>query len=57
MNFLEELKNLDFNDIGRWPFLFRAAAVAVTFAIATGAGVYFFVYQEKMPVLETAERE
>ncbi len=57
MNFLDDLKNLDFNDIGRWPFLFRAVAVAITFVIATGAGVYFFVYEEKVPVLEAAEEE
>ena len=57
LDFLEELKSLDFNDIGRWPFLFRAAAVCLTFAIATGGGVYYFVYGEKMPVLETAQKE
>jgi hypothetical protein len=27
MNLIEELKALDFNDIGRWPLLFRAAFV------------------------------
>ena len=56
-DFLEELRSLDLNDIGRWPFLFRAAAVAVTFIIATGAGVYFFVYEDKFPVLEEAQNE
>lgn len=57
LDFLEELKSLDFNDIGRWPFLFRAAAVALTFVIATGAGVYWFVYEEKVPVLEQAQEQ
>jgi type IV pilus assembly protein PilO len=57
LDFLEELKSLDFNDIGRWPFLFRAAAVALTFMIATGGGVYWFVYEEKVPVLEKAQAQ
>ena len=57
MNFLEELQSLDFNDIGRWPFLYRAAAVALAGIVATMAGVYLFVYEEKMPLLEKAEVE
>jgi type IV pilus assembly protein PilO len=57
MNFLEELQSLDFNDIGRWPFLYRAAAVALAGVVATMAGVYLFVYEEKMPLLEKAAVE
>ena len=57
LDFLEELKSLDFNDIGRWPFVFRAAAVALTFLVATGGGVYWFVYEEKVPVLEKAQAD
>ena len=57
MNLLEELQALDMNDIGRWPFVFRAAAVAIVAVIATGAGLYLFVYEEKVPVLEKAEAE
>jgi len=57
MNFLEELQNLDFNDIGRWPFLFRAMFVGLFFVVAIGAGFYYFVYNEQMPRLERAEQE
>jgi len=57
MNFLEELQNLDVNDIGRWPFVFRAIFVALAFALVTAGGVYYFVLEQKMPVLEKAERE
>jgi type IV pilus assembly protein PilO len=57
MNFLEELQSLDFNDIGRWPFVYRASAVALAGLVATVAGIYLFVYEEKMPVLEKAESE
>ncbi|MDB4307958.1 type 4a pilus biogenesis protein PilO [Gammaproteobacteria bacterium] len=55
MNILEELQSLDLNDIGRWPFVFRAAAVAIAGVVAMSAGLYLFVYEEKMPILEQAE--
>ena len=57
MNFLEELQSLDFNDIGRWPFLFRGLFVALFFVVAVGAGFYFLVYKEQMPRLERAQQE
>jgi len=57
MNFLDELQNLDFNDIGRWPFVYRVAAVALAGVVAIVAGLYLFVYEEKMPLLEKAEVE
>ncbi|MCP3999864.1 MAG: type 4a pilus biogenesis protein PilO [Gammaproteobacteria bacterium] len=56
-NFLEEIQSLDPNDIGRWPFLFRASAVAVVAVVAMMAGLYLFVYEEKIPVLEKAQSE
>jgi type IV pilus assembly protein PilO len=57
MNFLDELRNLDFNDIGRWPFFFRAFFVGVFFVIVTGAGFYYLVYDKQMPRLEQAQHE
>ncbi len=57
MNFLEELQNLDFNDIGRWPFLFRALFVGLFFIVAAAGGFYYFVYDSQMPRLERAEQE
>jgi type IV pilus assembly protein PilO len=57
MNFLEELQNLDFNDIGRWPVVFHVFFVVLFFVVATGAGFYFAVYKEQMPRLEKAQRE
>ncbi len=57
MNFLEELQNLDFNDIGRWPIVFHVFFVVLFFVVATGAGFYFLVYEEQMPRLEKAQRE
>ena len=58
MNFLQQLRQLDFNDIGRWPFIFHAFFVGLFFA-DRGAhrAFYVFVYQNQMPVLEKAEKE
>ncbi|MEM6638527.1 MAG: type 4a pilus biogenesis protein PilO [Pseudomonadota bacterium] len=44
MNFLEELQGLDFNDIGRWPPLFRALAIGLAFAAVLGLGYWKFVH-------------
>ena len=57
MNFIEELRNLDFNDIGRWPLPIQAFFVALFFVVATAAGFYFLVYQNQMPKLEQAEAQ
>lgn len=57
MNFLEELRNLDPNDIGRWPLPIQAFFVALFFVIASAGGFYFFVYKNQMPRLETAQAE
>jgi len=57
MNFLEELQNLDFNDIGRWPVVFHIFFISIFFVVATGAGFYFLVWEEQMPRLEKAQSE
>lgn len=57
MNFLQQLRQLDFNDIGRWPFVFHAFFVGIFFALAAAVGFYFLVYENQMPLLDKAERE
>lgn len=57
MSFIDDLRNLDLNDIGRWPFLIQAFFVVLLFIVATGAGFYFFVYDSQMPKLEKAQAE
>ena len=57
MNVLEELQNLDINEIGRWPLLFRAVFVVLAFMVATAGGYYYFVFEQKLPVLESAQAE
>jgi len=57
MNLVEELKSLDVNDIGRWPFVFRIAVIGIVFLVVVGLGVYLFIIQDKAPQLERAQQE
>jgi type IV pilus assembly protein PilO len=59
MNFLEQLQALDFKDIGRWPFLFRALGVGLVFVVAAVALVWYFVTgaNGNLPELRKAEAE
>ena len=57
MNLLEELKSLDVNDVGRWPLVFRAAVIAITFVFVVALGVYFTIVKDKYPLLTRAEAE
>jgi type IV pilus assembly protein PilO len=57
VNFLQQLRQLDFNDIGRWPFIFHAFFVGLFFAIAAALGFYLVVWNNQMPLLEKAEKE
>lgn len=57
MNLVDELKGLDVNDVGRWPFAFRAAVIAMVFVAVLGTGVYFFIIEDKAPRLERVQNE
>jgi type IV pilus assembly protein PilO len=57
MNFIDELKSLDANDIGRWPFVFRAGVIGIVFAVVVGMGVYFTIIEDKAPALERFQAE
>lgn len=59
MNFLEQLRQLDFREIGRWPVLFRALGVGLTFALVTALLVWYFVVSDQgnLPGLRQAEAE
>ena len=57
MNFIEELKTLDANDIGRWPFAFRAGVIAIVFVLVLGLGVYWTIIEDKAPQLTRAQAE
>jgi type IV pilus assembly protein PilO len=57
MNFMEELQSLDANDIGRWPFVFRAGVIGIVFAVVVGFGIYWVIIEDKAPALERAQAE
>lgn len=57
MNFFEQLQSLDFNDIGRWPLLFRALFIGLLFALVLGGGIYYIVVRGQMPELERVEAQ
>ena len=57
MNFLEQLRQLDPRDVGRWPFLFRALSVGLVFVVATGLLVFYFVNRGNLVDLRQAEAE
>jgi type IV pilus assembly protein PilO len=57
MNFIEELQSLDANDIGRWPFVFRAGVIGIVFAVVIGLGIYWIIIQDKYPALQRVEQE
>ena len=57
MNFMEELQSLDANDIGRWPFVFRAGVIGIVFAVVVGFGIYWVIIEDKAPALERAQDE
>ncbi len=55
MNFVEELRNLDVNDIGRWPLVFRAGVIAIAFFVVVGLGIYWTIVKDKAPQLQRAQ--
>jgi type IV pilus assembly protein PilO len=52
MNLLEELRSLDPRDPGRWPFVVRAGAVALSFIALSCLLSYFLVWQDKSAELQ-----
>lgn len=57
MNLVDELKSLDVNDIGRWPFVFRAAVIAIVFVAVVGLGIYWTIIEDRAPQLKRAQDE
>ena len=57
MNIVEELQSLDANDIGRWPFVFRAGVIGIVFTVVLGLGIYWMIIEDKYPALQRVEQE
>ncbi|MFK8015761.1 MAG: type 4a pilus biogenesis protein PilO [Gammaproteobacteria bacterium] len=56
MSFFDDLQNLDINDIGRWPLLFRALFIGLAFVLVVGLGYWQFVNKAVLPELAKVER-
>ena len=56
MNMLEELRNLDPNDPGKWPAPIRAVALFILLLVFIGAG-YYFIWQDQLSELENVRAE
>ena len=41
----------------RWPFVFRAAVIAIVFVLVVGVGIYFTIVKDKHPQLVRAEED
>ncbi len=55
MNLIEELRMLDVNDVGRWPFAFRAGVIGIVFAMVVGLGIFWTIVENKAPQLARAQ--
>ena len=56
-NFVEQIRELDPNDPGRWPLPFRIGAIGLIFIIAVVAMAYFLAWKPKKPELDAARAE
>lgn len=57
MSVLDDIRNLDPNDPGRWPFPIRAGVVAICFFLVAILLFYFLVYSEQKPILDQVRNE
>ena len=57
MNLVDELRNLDVNDVGRWPLLFRAGVILLVFLMVAGLGIYWFIIEDAAPQLSRARSD
>jgi type IV pilus assembly protein PilO len=57
LSFLEELRDLDPRDPGRWPMAALAGAVGATFIVLSLFLIYFFVWQDVRPELQQKENQ
>jgi type IV pilus assembly protein PilO len=55
MSLMEDIRNLDPRDPGRWPLAVRMGAVAMVFVVLAAVLSYFFVYTPLDPQLQQLE--
>jgi type IV pilus assembly protein PilO len=54
---IEQIRDLDPNDPGRWPATFRLGAIGVIFLVATIVMVYMLAWKSKKPELDTVRAQ
>lgn len=54
---LDDIRNLDPNDVGRWPAVFRLGAIGLIFLLAVSLLSYFMAWKPKKPDLDAARAE
>jgi type IV pilus assembly protein PilO len=56
-NLMDQVRDLDPNDVGRWPLTFRIGAIGLMFLVAVIAMAYFLAWKPKKPELDAAHAE
>jgi len=56
-NFMEQLRNVDPNDPGRWPLAIRLGAIGLVLVLASAGAIYYFAWSAEQPALEAARLE
>jgi type IV pilus assembly protein PilO len=56
-NFMEQLRNVDPNDPGRWPLAIRLGAIGLVLLVASAGAIYYFAWSSEQPALEAARLE
>jgi type IV pilus assembly protein PilO len=57
MALLEDLRNLDRRDVGRWPALFRWGLIGLIFVLVALGASYYYVWTNQRPELLRAQEE
>jgi type IV pilus assembly protein PilO len=57
MSVLDQVRELDPNDPGRWPLTFRLGAIGLIFILAVVLLAYFLAWKPKKPELDAARAE
>jgi type IV pilus assembly protein PilO len=54
---MDQLRNIDPNDPGRWPLAIRLGAIGLAFVVAAAGAVYYFAWSPQQPIREQARAE
>ena len=57
MSLLDDLRNIDPRDPGRWPLAVSASAVGIVFLVLSAVATYMLVYTNQDPQLQSLESQ